>query len=191
MKKDWILKSERLILRTPVLEDADNIVLGISDWKIASMLATAPFPYTLNDAIEWIENKVIGSTEIEHVFAITLADNPDAGLVGLMGVHGNEQEKGLAEVGYWLAEPYWGKGYASEALRILIDFAFETFGFVTLVAGNFEDNPGSGRVLEKTGFEPDGVEEAYSRARDGLTKSYRWRLTRASRENSQFAARAQ
>jgi len=67
-------------------------------------------------------------------------------------------------VGYWLGEPYWGKGIATSAVRALVDYAFKTFDLVRLEAVVFEWNPASMRVLEKTGFTLE------SRMRKSVTK---------------------
>lgn len=62
-----------------------------------------------------------------------------------------------AEIGYWIGEPYWGKGYATEAVRLLIKFAFEELDLLRIYAKIYEYNIGSMKVLEKTGFEKEAI----------------------------------
>ncbi len=60
------------------------------------------------------------------------------------------------EIGYWIARPYWNKGYCTEALRAMIHYCFNTLGAPTLWSDFFIDNPASGRVMEKCGFRDTG-----------------------------------
>ena len=61
-----------------------------------------------------------------------------------------------AEIGYWIAKPYWNRGIATEALRAMVDYCFNVKGFLTLWSDFFIDNPASGRVMEKCGFKDTG-----------------------------------
>jgi RimJ/RimL family protein N-acetyltransferase len=75
-------------------------------------------------------------------------------LVGSCGL--GRRPSGAVEMGYWIARAFWGRGYATEASRALIDIA-RTLGFTQLEGSHFIDNPASGRVLEKLGFQPLGI----------------------------------
>ncbi len=123
-----------------------------------------PSPYRLADAKNWI--KIVKSQEPESNFAIASADEVIGG-IGLLffaDVH-----RYTAEVGYWLAEPFWGKGIATAALKKFIPFAFNRFEIERLYAGVFDGNPGSCRVLEKCGFKKEGVLRS-SVMKDGVLK---------------------
>ena len=86
-------------------------------------------------------------------FAIVLAGE----LVGGIGIEpGVDVFRRSAEIGYWLGEPFWGRGLATEALRGATDYAFTTFDICRLEAGVFEWNPASARVLEKAGYTLEG-----------------------------------
>ena len=110
-----------------------------------------PHPYTMDDAIAWVE------AEKDRVpptnFAITDA-NEAIGAIGLTVQ--DDVNRRSAEVGYWLAEPFWGRGIATHALRALVDYAFANFDLVRLYAEVKEWNPASTRVLEKCGFTFEG-----------------------------------
>ena len=75
-------------------------------------------------------------------------------LVGSCGL--GRRPSGAVELGYWIARPFWGRGYATEAAVALIDIA-RALGFTQLEGSHFLDNPASARVLEKLGFEPIGI----------------------------------
>ena len=110
-----------------------------------------PFPYTSADATEWIAH-VAGQAPTCN-FAIVV----DGEAVGGTGIEvGDDVFRRSAEVGYWLAEPFWGRGIATEVLRALTEYAFATFDLIRLEAGVFSWNPASARVLEKAGYMLEG-----------------------------------
>ena len=111
-----------------------------------------PYPYRLADAEEWI--RFAREQDPETIFAI--ADANEA--IGCIGVLRQEDVARLsAEVGYWLGEPHWGRGIATQALCSLTDYAFAEFGLVRLFATVMEWNPASARVLEKAGYQYEGL----------------------------------
>jgi RimJ/RimL family protein N-acetyltransferase len=143
-------RSERLFLRPAFPEDRDAIFTGIADQCVVSMLAKAPWPYTEEHARSWIDRK-------QDPLLPSL-------LVGLPGPRGEQviggaglglDEDGRVQLGYWLARPYWGHGYATEAARGVLAIA-RMLGHERLVAAHYLDNPASGRVLRKAGFRPTG-----------------------------------
>jgi RimJ/RimL family protein N-acetyltransferase len=119
-----------------------------------------PYPYTSADAKAWIAFNAGLTPPVQH-FAIVV----DGGAVGGIAVEPNEAERRRsAEVGYWLAEPFWGRGIATEALRAITEYAFKTFDVCRLEAGVYAWNPASARVLEKAGYTLEG------RARQAVIK---------------------
>src|SRR5439155_1050682 len=79
-----------------------------------------------------------------------------SGVGGIAAEPGEGERRRSAEVGYWLGEPFWGRGIATEALRAVTDYAFATFDVIRLEAGVFGWNPASARVLEKVGYTLEG-----------------------------------
>jgi RimJ/RimL family protein N-acetyltransferase len=157
------LHSDRLLLRPPEAGDVPFIVPLADDYDVAKNLSTMPHPYCEADAQSWIA-RVSGedqATGKNFVFAITR--KPDGGFIGACGLHlrGN----GLFEFGYWLGKPFWGRGYATEAARRLVAFAFKELKAERVWAGWFHDNPASGRVLAKLGCKPDGRDQRSCLAR--------------------------
>lgn len=154
------LAGEKLTLRPFRLEDAPRVQELVSNWNVASMVARIPHPYPDGGADEWIsghrERRAAGE---DWPFAIEVGDE----LVGAVGL--SRPERGPFEIGYWIGEPYWGQGIASEAARVLVEFAFDILGIDYLNAGHFKDNPASGRVLTKIGFQKTGEEKRFCLAR--------------------------
>lgn len=111
-----------------------------------------PYPYTIEDAITFLGLAKNG--ELEHVFGI-YKDNTFVGCRSLIPQH--DVYRINAEIGYWIGEPYWGKGYATETVRLLLNFAFEALNLLRVYANIYEYNIGSMKVLEKVGFEKEAV----------------------------------
>jgi RimJ/RimL family protein N-acetyltransferase len=165
-----VLETKRLALRAPRLEDAKMVAALANDRRIAENTARIPHPYKVSDAEGFITgaNKSGG----EAAFLITLRDDTIIGACGLM------DQDGTPELGYWLGAPYWGKGYATEAMHAVIDYAFSDLGHEALQAGARVTNPASRRVLEKCGFQWTGVGLYRIRAIHSSAPIDRFRLER-------------
>jgi RimJ/RimL family protein N-acetyltransferase len=148
-----VLETKRLAMRAPRLEDAKTVAALANDRRIAENVARIPHPYKEADATNFISgaNKTGG----EAVFLITLRDETIIGACSIMNQPG--AQKTAPELGYWLGLPYWGKGYATEAMHAVIDYAFTDLAHEALQAGSRVTNPASRRVLEKCGFQWTGV----------------------------------
>lgn len=139
------LVTERLSMRRPNVGDVDAVVSIVGMWEVARSLARIAHPYGPTDARFFLD-KVVPA---EWVWAITFRNSDE-----LIGVIGLTPEKGArtAELGYWLSPSYWGRGITTEAAEAIVSFGFKTLDLPHLTSGYFEDNPASGRVLEKLGF---------------------------------------
>ena len=169
-----ILETERLLLRHPRAADISKFVPLIGDFDVSKNLSRAPYPYTEDDGCAFIVaiTKAIAAGT-DHVFAILI--KPDV-YIGTCGLH---PERGW-ELGYWIGKPYWGKGYATEAGRRVVTHAFEDLKAEALTASWFHDNPKSGRVLTKLGFQPAGEGEIACLSRGVTVNCHRVALDRAT-----------
>jgi RimJ/RimL family protein N-acetyltransferase len=165
-----LLETRRLVLRAPRIDDAEALAALLDDRRISENLARVPFPYGRADAEAFIAaaNQPGG----ESAFLIT---EPDDTIVGGCGI---KHDGTHPEIGYWLGLPYWGQGYATEAVRALIDHAFGDLGHQALQAGARVSNPASRRVLEKCGFQWTGVVLTRIRAIASAAPADRFRLDR-------------
>jgi RimJ/RimL family protein N-acetyltransferase len=164
-----VLETERLVLRAPRFEDAKPVAALAGDRRVAENTSRIPHPYSLADAKDWI-----GSVNRTAGEASYLIDSGGE----VIGGCGLELCKGLPEIGYWLGVPFWGNGYATEAVRALIDHAFGEHGYPALHAGARVSNPASRRVLEKCGFQWTGVGLCRIRAIRSSVPLDRFRLER-------------
>ena len=137
------ITTDRLMLTTPTLAHVPDIARLANNRRIYEVMSRLPFPYTETDARFFIET-IVPSAE-ETCYAIT-RDAVFLGIVGLTYVEGR-----TPELGYWLGEPYWGEGYATEAARAVVAAAKAT-GIAGLRSRALLSNAGSRNVLRKIGF---------------------------------------
>ncbi|MDR6952359.1 RimJ/RimL family protein N-acetyltransferase [Ancylobacter sp. 3268] len=153
-----VLETGRLFLRAPRIEDMAWIAELADNRRIAEMTSNIPHPYGMADAAAFIANLPVGPDCA--TFAVFMKNDGFSPLgpaipVGMCGFAPRDEV--APEIGYWLGEPYWGFGYATEAVRALIDHAFEDRNLPALNAAARVVNPSSRRVLEKCGFQWTGV----------------------------------
>jgi RimJ/RimL family protein N-acetyltransferase len=166
-----VLETERLILRAPRLGDAKVLAALANDKRIAENTRRIPHPYKRADADDFIT--AVNAPGGEVAFLITLREG--GAVVGGCGV---ALQDGAPDLGYWLGVKYWNKGYATEAARAVVDFAFTELGHDTLSAGARVTNPASRRILEKCGFQWTGVGLCRIRALNSSAPIDRFRLDR-------------
>lgn len=147
-----VIVTERLVLRKPVTDDISDMAALANNINVARMLSRMPHPYAEDHARDFVEK--VGAGEFPGcVYACTLAENG-----AFMGCAGLEDLGRGPEIGYWLGEPWWGKGYATELVEAIVDLAFRITDLDTLIAGSRIANSASRRVLEKCGFRFTGTE---------------------------------
>jgi len=161
------IETDRLTLRPFALGDAPRVSALAGAPCVARMTLTIPTPYPVLAAEGWILTHAAGRRRgSDFPFAVEAAG---AGLVGAAGLH--RRGEGWI-LGYWIGAPYRGRGYATEAARALTAEAGGRLGLDALGAEWFEDNPASGRVLEKAGFAPTGaVVERFSLGRGARARA--------------------
>ena len=144
-------RTERLLLRPGWVDDAPALTDAIAHESVAHKLARLPWPYSVDDA-RWFLGQ--DRAEGDANFLIFARTQGVPKLIGGIGLHPDDE--GETEIGYWIAPPYWGLGFATEAGRAVVSIARHTLRLPKLVSGHFVDNPASGNVLRKIGFKPTG-----------------------------------
>jgi RimJ/RimL family protein N-acetyltransferase len=137
-------------LRRPTLADAKAIARLANDRRIAENTRRLPHPYSTDHAIEFV--RATANDDRETAFLIEHTHAP----IGMVGIDARQPD--MPELGYWLGVAHWGQGFATEAARAAIDFAFEEFDVEQLMSGARVANPASRNILEKCGFQWIGVE---------------------------------
>lgn len=141
------LNTERLLLRRMEITDLPNLMKYASNKNVSDKVFGYPFPYLEEDAIARI-NTVIEGFKNKNRFIFTITQKDENELIGEIGMR-LETEHNKAEIGYWIAEPYWGKGIATEAVEAVLKFGFEELKLNKIFATCFDGNDVSGKVLEK------------------------------------------
>jgi len=142
------LDSARLILRAPRTNDTERIVTLLAESDVARHLAHVPHPYSDSDA-----DRFIAACEKERAVGEGVTMILEERVSGLLiGCIGAPFAPGTAEIGYWLGKPYWGQGYATEAVLRLLRILFTDCGRGLVWASPEPANPASRRVLEKAGL---------------------------------------
>lgn len=135
-------------LRKWEVDDLHNLVEYANNYKIAKNLMNVfPHPYTIEDGIRFIETN--SKQEPVQVFAIVI-DNKACGAIGVFPQQDIMCKN--AELGYWLAEPFWGKGIITKVITEMVDYAFKTWDINRVYARPFGSNIASQKALEKAGF---------------------------------------
>jgi len=166
------LTTPRLVLRPPQDADRTALVAGLDNLNVSRWTGRIPHPYGPDDAEAFL-NHVRQTPQDALVLVIT----HEGALIGVIGIEGGE-------LGYWLAEPHWGKGYGTEAARAVVDHAFGRQGREELVASYHLGNGASRRILLGLGFVELGEGSAYSKARRAEVPHMRLTLTRAGWEKA-------
>lgn len=171
------IRTRRLFLRPAWAEDSRALHGAIACWDVVKNLSRAPWPYSLVDAEAFTRGRVLEPGETS--FLIFARTDGDPLLVGSIGFGRRCATDDEAELGYWIARNHWGRGYATEAGRAVVELAFDGLRLPALAAGHFVDNPASAAVLRKLGFRPTGETRAVpSAARGGDVPAHLYAVTR-------------
>ncbi|RMD84394.1 MAG: N-acetyltransferase [Candidatus Dadabacteria bacterium] len=137
-----------ITLRNYTKDDAERLVLLANNKNVSRYLTPRfPYPYTLNDAYEWIEKGAYTKGTTSKVIEF---NSQFVGGIGL--IQQEDWRSHIAEIGYWIGEPFWGKGIATEAVKQMTALGFGEFGYRKIIALVLAPNLPSVRVLEKCGY---------------------------------------
>ena len=150
------METNRILLRPWREDDAEALFKYASDPDVGPRAGWPPHK-SVEESLEIIRTVFNTNT----MWAVELKETSEPiGCVGYLpaSVSNLKIKDDEAEVGYWIAKPYWGKGICTEAMRLVVDCCFNVKGFTTLWGDYFPENPASGKVMEKCGFKDTGKE---------------------------------
>ena len=132
------------------LTDAKDIAVALSNKNVQDNLRDGlPYPYSEQDGMDFISSMLSANETETFAFAITLDDKA----IGSIGVFRQQNiHRQTAEMGYYIAEEYWGNGIMTDAVKQICEYVFENSDILRIYAEPFAHNIGSCRVLEKAGF---------------------------------------
>lgn len=155
------LLTGRLILRPFALTDGPTVQELAGNIKVAENTLNMPHPYPAGAAEDWIATHTEEFTAKRNLI-LAICRKDDSVLVGCIGLQLN-LVVGNAELGYWIGEPYWKQGFATEAAKEVIRYAFKKLGLHKIYAHVYVTNPASARVLQKCGMKQEGYLEKHVR----------------------------
>jgi len=172
-----VIETARLRLRLLRDDDLADLVALIGNWEVARWVSSVPHPHSEADGREWIEMvQKDHATGCPRRFAVALKENDRIiGGVGLDGDTGTETDE--PALGYWLGQPYWGKGYGREAVAAVIDYGFRTLGIRTIRAYTDPSNTASQKVLLHCGLINVGEVELTKPTRHGARRAPLFRIS--------------
>lgn len=150
------IETDRLILRNVKKGDEESVRKNINNLKISKWLLVVPYPYKRKDADWWINHclkKQKKKSEKDYNFGITI--KPSSEVIGGIGI--KLKDCGVAEIGYWLGEKYWKKGYGYEAARAVVNFGFKKMKARKISIPIFRENPASNALARKLGAKLEGI----------------------------------
>lgn len=150
------LRTARLLLDAFSPADVPELARLAGDRAVADTTLALPHPYHEADARRFLAAVADGHAAGSALtLAIRLADGPR--LVGAIGLKDIDRDHAVAELGYWVGVPWWGRGIATEAARAVLAYAFDELGLNRVSAHHMVRNPASGKVLERAGMRREGL----------------------------------
>ncbi len=177
-----VLQHSQFCLRPLQKSDAASIALYANNRRIYRYTLNIPFPYRIQHAHSWIQ-KVRKEYRKQNPLSVDWGIECGGEVVGAISL--NKITRGhKAEIGYWLGEPYWGKGIMTRAVRLVVSFGLNELGLVRIGAEVFIGNRASCRVLEKCRFRREGVLRAVVKKDENFYDTYVYaRVSSASRRS--------
>ena len=151
---EFDIRTARLQLRPPREDDVAPLAALFDNWEVMRWLSSPPWPYRRDDAQDFVDRRKSASADC--ITAAIVLGNAFIGAVDVIvkPASAMQRERGLS-LGYWIGQPYWGKGYMSEAARGFITHVFAQIADDTIYSGAFAGNAASLRIQEKLGFTRD------------------------------------
>ncbi|MEI3800702.1 MULTISPECIES: GNAT family N-acetyltransferase [unclassified Chitinophaga] len=176
------LYTNRLKLRKVATDDLNALVRYANNKKISENILNITYPYKEGDAAFWIDLAIKAYASGERVvFAINLKELSE--FIGAIGLRIDTRHN-HAELGYWIGEPFWGKGLMTEAVKEVLKFGFGTLHLHKIFATVFTDNRASERTLINNGLVKEGELVDQYKVDDVYKTVYQYRLTKQEYEKA-------
>jgi RimJ/RimL family protein N-acetyltransferase len=172
-----IIKGHMVNLRPVRRMDIEAIAHLANDAKVAQFLPSLPHPYSIDDARRWI-NIAQRSARQDRAYHFTIELPATSEFIGAIGIKNLNATDQNGEIGYWLGRKYWQRGYSTEAVSLSLKFAFEELRLWRVYAVVLAANGASARLLERSGFQREGVWRQASRLRGKWWDVYAYGMLR-------------
>jgi RimJ/RimL family protein N-acetyltransferase len=169
------IRTARLTLRLPSMSDAERVAQMLNNFAVSSNLSRVPYPYQLSDARAYLKTRRPGMPPGETGFAICL---DGVGFIGQCGFH--KDHKGRTVLGYYLGQPFWGRGIMTETVTAVVGWYFTRTNANAITSGVFHFNKASLAIQKKLGFTETGTSMLLCLARGEEVKHIDTELSRAT-----------
>ncbi len=157
MKKlEILLKGETINVRKMRLSDAQNLYDNVKHKEVVKYTQAIPHPYPKDGAQKFIRSS-FSNIKKNKAYELAIVLKESDKLIGIVSLLSVDMKNNNAELGYWLGKKHWGKGYVTQAVKLILDFGFNQLKLHRIYAKLFDKNIGSKKVLEKTGFKLEGT----------------------------------
>lgn len=170
------IRTQRLVLRPPVMEDLDACAKLLGDYDVAKMLSRVPYPYELESGRAYLRKAAENWQEPKNADELPFHIDHNGQMIGCVSF---KKLRATPEFGYWLGKPFWGNGYMSEAVLAATHWLFENTGHTVLAGEAMTENRASLKVLENAGFRVVGEVDCNSVSRRGAVPAVRAELQRS------------
>lgn len=175
------LETDRLVLRALRDDDLDQLILMLNNENVSKQVLSIAYPFTMKHAQERLQSILEGYTKREmFVFSIALRENDL--VIGQIGLHPHVKHN-HAEIGYVLGEPYWGKGFMTEAIHKVLEYGLKDRKFHKIIATHYIDNPASGRCMAKAGMNLEGELFEHYKTSEGYKSVRQYGITITQYQN--------
>ncbi len=164
------IQTERLNLKKIEQKDINQLIKNLNNWNIVKWLVNVPYPYTTNDAKNWLDKSIKEELTLNIYLNNTL-------IGGITIDSRSEDNKNV--LGYWLVEEYWGKGYAVESCKSLISYFFSNYSENKIIASHMVDNEKSKKILISLGFKKINTSTIFSLSRNENVKDINYVLIKS------------
>ena len=151
-----VLTGNKIFLRQLRRKDNLSIKQAADNKEISQFIPFIPTPYSLDNARRWI-NKTHREARADRAYQFGISSKEEDRIIGMIGLKHINLIDGNAEIEYWVGRKYWGKGITSEAIGLILNFAFKDLRLIRVYAFVSEKNPASIRVLEKSSFSQEAI----------------------------------
>jgi len=165
-----IIQTERLNLKKIEQKDLNQLIKNLNNWNIVKWLVNVPYPYTINDAKNWMDKTIKEELTLNIYLNNTL-------IGGITIDSRSEDNKNV--LGYWLVEEHWGKGYALESSKSLISYFFSNYSEKKIIASHMADNEKSKKILISLGFKKINTSTVFSLSRNENVKDINYELIKS------------
>ena len=164
------LRTDNLVIKKPSKGDLNSLIRELNNWNISKWLVNVPYPYTINDAKLWLKK----THEDNYSFNIFLKKK----LIGGISIT-NKKNNTKPELGYWIGEDFWGKGYAHESCVNLKQYFFSNTSHNIIYASHMKGNIKSKKILMNIGFKFVRTGQIFSISRNEIVDNLDYELIKS------------